>query len=204
MRLFSILLCSFLLGAVFSCNSDHNESVSINTLDDAKLVVASLDTIKSVALKELRKHSYNNIFTVDLKTSGLTGDANIVGVDTTFGVGGHCVQTGNKHSTLDLNLSDYSIVESLSLDGSGTILYDQSTYNIVLCAQTPDLHYTTSSDTLEIRSEKMTVTMKQKNIHDVVEVRVKYIKSSDSRQNPENSESTLSYLKTSSGIIFEW
>ena len=162
MRVFSILLCSFLLGAVFSCNSDDNEGVSINTLDDAKLVVASLDTIKSVVLKELRRHSYNNIFTVDLKTSGLTGDAKIVGVDNTSGAGGHCVQSGNQHSTLDLNLSNYSIVESLSLHGSGTILYDQSTYNIVLCAQTPDLHYRTSSETLEIRSEKMTVTIKKR------------------------------------------
>jgi len=206
MRFFSILLCSCLLGAVFSCNSDHNESVSIKTLDDAKLVVASLDTIKSVVLKELRKHSYNNIFnfsTVDLKTSGLTGEAKIVGVDTAFSIEGHCVDIGKKYSTLDLNLSEYSIVESLSLDGSGTILYDhlQASYRNVLCAPTP---YSTSSDTLEIMSEKITVTMKQKNIHDVVEVRVKFIKSSDSRQNPGNSESTLSYLKTSSGIIFEW
>ena len=212
---------SILVALVFSCflfmscDNEDEGSTTINSIDDAKPIVNSLDS--------LEKHIY-----LSMPLFTLVGSGEIRLLDTTFNgraggsahvsgeikisrFGGHCGGPDYRTGSLAADLIDYS--EGAQLTGAGAFDYNcTGVYWSGICI---DPRSYSRHDTLTFVSPHLNVVYVDDgrgiNIKDDVEVKVVYIHEfyqlRPFSEPPVTVDSTVTrkyYVKTSSGQTFEW
>jgi len=204
--------CAFAISLIIVCCSDDDDKYTpITGLDEAKLIMESLDTLRKALLVEVNQPQNNDVYAIDLTLSGLvSGEAKLAGIDTVSGFGGHSTYVADRKGVFSFSLDAYSNIGSYVLAKEGQIIYSFHSSGVsVQCFPEPECFQRHTQENLELIAEKLEVlrTIDGKEVKDLLDVTLsyKYTYALEGRDNVTDSSYHFHYtVKSSSGQVFEW